>query len=145
MLLVLVAGMFARSASAQSAPAPEENPTQKQHQEKGQAAVAPAVNQAIDRIIARERQEIVNIRRYNPIIETYIQDVTPEGKAGTVPVHDHYFLGQAELSKGVVENPLINKNKKKHDAVSPISHLSGMFGSSYVPEGFLQMVFIDAN
>jgi hypothetical protein len=145
MLLVLVAGMFARSASAQSAPAPEENPTQKQHQEKGQAAVAPAVNQAIDRIIARERQEIVNIRRYNPLIETYIQDVTPEGKVGTVPVHDHYFLGQAELSKGVVENPLINKNKKKHDAVSPISHLSGMFGSSYVPEGFLQMVFIDTN
>jgi len=144
-LLVLVAGMLGRAASAQSAQAPEENPTQEQHQGKGEAAVAPAVNQAIDRIIARERQEIVNIRRYNPIIETYIQDVTPEGKAGTVPVHDHYFLGQAELSKGVVENPLINKNKKKHDAVSPISHLSGMFGSSYVPEGFLQMVFIDSN
>ena len=144
-LLVFLAGMLARAASAQSAQAPEENATRQHHQGKNEAAVAPAVNEAIDRIIARERQEIVNIRRYNPIIETYIQDVTPEGKAGTVPVHDHYFLGQAELSKGVVENPLINKNKKRHDAVSPISHLSGMFGSSYVPEGFLQMVFIDTN
>ena len=66
------------------------------------AADAPVttVNQAIDRIIAREHDEIATIRRYNPIIETYIQDMKPDKDMGAIPVSDHYFLGQADLVEG---------------------------------------------
>src|SRR5271156_7160413 len=64
----------------------------------GSSADVPVttVNQAVDRIIAREHDEIAAIRRYSPIIETYIQDMRPDKDMGSIPVRDHYFLGQAD-------------------------------------------------
>jgi len=145
---VFLVSVLAWTVFAQNPAESNQASVETKSQEAAQAPVPPAsrsLSQEVDLIIAREHQEISIIRRYKPIIETYIQDVTPDSRAGTLPVHDHYFLGQADLSKGIVENPMINKNKKKRDAISPVSHLSGMFGSSYVPEGFLQMVYIDKN
>ncbi|MGB0034177.1 MAG: hypothetical protein WBP79_01730 [Candidatus Acidiferrales bacterium] len=103
------------------------------------------VNQAIDRMIAREHDEIATIRRFNPIIETYIQDMKPDKDMGVVPIRDHYFLGQAELSKGIVNRSMLSKKKGKLDAFNPLTHLGGIFTSEYVPEGFLQMIYIDTN
>ena len=62
------------------------------------------VDQAIDRIIAREHDEIATIRRFSPIIETYIQEMKSDKDMGAIPVKDHYFLGQADLSKGIVDH-----------------------------------------
>jgi hypothetical protein len=142
-LTLILGGALAGVAAAQ-------NPTQTADQtqpQTGSSTVGPVttVDQAIDRVIAREHDEIATIRRYNPIIETYIQDMKPDKEMGAVPVKDHYFLGQAELAKGVVDNSMLSKRKGKMDAFNPISHLSGLFTSSYVPEGFLQMIYIDTN
>ena len=101
------------------------------------------VNQAIDRMIAREHDENATIRRYNPIIETYIQDMKPDANLGSIPVKDHYFLGQANLSKGVVDTSMLDKKKGKMAELNPLSHVSEYFTSSYVPEGFLQMIYLD--
>jgi hypothetical protein len=145
-LCAFVVSTFAGTAVFPERARADQTPAQATSEATNQAsATARSVEQIIDLIIAREHQEISIIRRYKPIIETYIQDVSPDRKEEAVPVHDHYFLGQADLSKGVVDRTMIDKNKKKHDAISPVSHLSGMFGSSYVPEGFLQMVYIDTN
>ncbi|MGH9711688.1 MAG: hypothetical protein ACRD5M_00080 [Candidatus Acidiferrales bacterium] len=143
LVTLFFAGALAGAASAQ-------NPTQTADQTQPQvgnsmAGPVTTVDQAIDRLIAREHDEIATIRRYNPIIETYIQDMKPDRDMGAVPVKDHYFLGQAELAKGVVDNSMLSKRKSKADAFNPISHLSGLFTSSYVPEGFLQMIYIDTN
>ena len=70
------------------------------------------VNQAIDRIVTREREEVAAIRRYSPIIETYLQDMKPDAEMGIVPVRDHYFLGQAELSKGIADTWTLDKRKR---------------------------------
>src|SRR5208282_633892 len=105
---------------------------------------AVTVNEAIDRIIAREHDENATIRRYNPIIETYIQDMKPDKDLGAIPVKDHYFLGQANLAKGVVDNSMLSKKRGKLDEFNPLSHI-GFFESSYVPEGFLQMIYLDTN
>jgi hypothetical protein len=142
MPLILV-GALAGVASAQ-------NPTQTADQTQPQVGTSTAgpvttVDQAIDRLIAREHDEIATIRRYNPIIETYIQDMKPDKDMGAIPVKDHYFLGQAELAKGVVDNSMLSKRKGKFDAFNPISHLGGLFSSSFVPEGFLQMIYLDTN
>jgi hypothetical protein len=101
------------------------------------------VNQAIDRMIAREHDENATIRRYNPIIETYVQDMKPDKDMGAIPVRDHYFLGQANLAKGVVDNSMLDKKKGKMAELNPLSHVSGFFTSSYIPEGFLQMIYLD--
>jgi len=143
MLGVILVGALAGAAAAQSQ-------TQTADQTQPQVGTSPGVpvttvDQAIDRVIAREHDELATIRRYNPIIETYIQDMKPDKDMGSIPVKDHYFLGQADLAKGVVDNSMLTRKKGKLDAFNPISHLGGMFTSSYVPEGFLQMIYLDTN
>jgi hypothetical protein len=126
---ITLAGILAGSAAAQSS----------------SSSSVTTVGQAIDQIVAREHDEIAVIHRYSPIVETYIQDMKPDAEMGIVPVKDHYFLGQAELSnsKGVTDTSLLdNKKKTKGEEFNPFAHLEG---SKYVPEGFLQMIYVDPN
>ena len=139
-LSLTLMGAAAGAVSAQTQPV-----NQTQPQSNSAASPVVTVDQAIDRIIAREREEIATIRRFSPIIETYIQEMKSDKEMGAVPVKDHYFLGQADLSKGIVDHSMLTARKGKFDAVNPLVHMSGMFTSSYVPEGFLQMIYIDTS
>ncbi len=141
-LSMIFVGALAGAAAAQTQTADQ---TQPRADNPSTLAPVTTANQAIDRIIAREHDEIATIRRYSPIIETYIQDMRPDKDMGAVPVRDHYFLGQADLSRGVVDNSMISAKKGKLDQLNPIAHLGGYFTSSYVPDGFLQMIYIDMN
>ncbi|HTR46517.1 MAG TPA: hypothetical protein VMM16_03910 [Verrucomicrobiae bacterium] len=137
----ILVGALAGAAGAQT-----QNVDQTQPQAgSSTAGTVTTVNEAIDRIVAREHDENATIRRFNPIIETYIQDMKPDKDMGAVPVRDHYFLGQANLAQGVVDNSMLSKKKGKFDALNPISHVADFFSSSYVPEGFLQMIYLDTN
>jgi hypothetical protein len=140
-LTILLAGGLTGVASAQST----QTADQTQPQVGATGAPVTTVDQAIDRVIAREREEIATIRRFNPVIETYIQDMKPDKDMGAVPVKDHYFLGQADLSKGVLDRSMLETKKGKMAAFNPIAHLGSMFSSSYIPDGFLQMIYIDTN
>lgn len=136
---IALASVFGGAATAQMQTA-DRNQAQAASSTVGPIAT---VDQAIDRVIARERDEVASIRRYSPIVETYIQDMKADPAMGILPVKDHYFLGQAELSKGINDDSLLEKKKKGIGAFNPFAHLEE--GSSRVPEGFLQMVYIDAN
>jgi hypothetical protein len=137
---IILLGALAGVAGAQTRQTADQ--TQPQPGNSIDSAVT-TVNQAIDRMIAREHDENATIRRYNPIIETYIQDMKPDANLGSIPVKDHYFLGQANLSKGVVDTSMLDKKKGKMAELNPLSHVSDYFTSSYVPEGFLQMIYLD--
>src|ERR1022692_4620709 len=138
-LSIILLGALAGTSGAQTQTADQ---TQPQPGNSTSSSVT-TVNQAIDRMIAREHDENATIRRYNPIIETYIQDMKPDKDMGAIPVKDHYFLGQANLSKGVVDNSMLDKKKGKMAEFNPLSHVSDYFTTSYVPEGFLQMIYLD--
>ena len=140
-VMLTLMGVVAGAAAAQSQPA---NQTQPQSSSVAAGPVV-TVDQAIDRITAREREQVATFRRFSPIIETYIQEMKSDKDMGAIPVKDHYFLGQADLSKGIVDHSMLGARKGKFDAVNPIVHMSGMFTSSYVPEGFLQMIYVDTN
>jgi hypothetical protein len=143
LLALFLAGAFAGAAGAQQTQTADETQPQ-----AGNSTASPVttVNQAIDRVIAREHDENATIRRYNPIIETYIQDMKPDPQMGFIPVRDHYFLGQAILSKGVVDQSMLEgKGRHKMDEFNPLYHLGGFFESSYIPAGFLQMIYLDTS
>jgi hypothetical protein len=126
---IALAGILASSVAAQSS----------------SSSSVTTVGQAIDQIVAREHDEVAVIRRYTPIVETYIQDMKPDAEMGIIPVKDHYFLGQAELSnsKGATDTSLLDSKKKsKGEEFNPFAHLEG---SKYVPEGFIQMIYVDPN
>jgi hypothetical protein len=138
--LILV-GVLVASATAQA-----QAVDQAQSASGSTSGQVTTVNQAIDRIIAREHDEVATIRHYTPIVETYIQDMKPDADMGAVPVKDHYYLGQANLATGVIDNSMLaNKTGGKLDEFNPLAHLSGYFTSDYVPAGFLQMIYVDPN
>src|SRR5580658_11020597 len=136
-IAVVSAGIFASAAAAQTQTA---NSVPLQTGASSVRAVTTA-DQAIDLMIAREHDEVSVIRQYSPIVETYVQDMKPDAEMGIVPVRDHYFLGQAELAKGIMDDSMLNKKKSRVSGFNPFSHLEG--SSSAVPHGFMQMIFID--
>jgi hypothetical protein len=139
-IAVVSAGIFVGAAAAQvQTQAQTQNQTANRAPQ--QTATVNTADQAIDLIIAREHDEISVIRQYNPIVETYVQDMKPDAEMGIVPVKDHYFLGQADWSKGINDDSMLEKKKSKVSGFNPFSHLEG--SSSAVPHGFMQMIFID--
>jgi len=113
--------------------------------QEGAAIAAPVktIDQATDRVIAREHDEVATIQRFSPVIETYVQDMKPDKNMGAIPVGDHYYLGQAELASGIVDHSMLVSKNGMLSAINPISHLSSFFSSSYAPEVFLRMIYVD--
>jgi len=65
------------------------------------------VRSAVDRIIQQEAQTAKIMRGYSPRIETYIQEERPDPQFGSVPVKDHYFLGQVDFRYQLNEHSFI--------------------------------------
>ena len=125
-------------------PSDSQNQSQVQNQNQNENQNQPsAINQVIDRIVAREQQEITTLRQYTPLIETYIQDMRQDNQLGSVPEKDYYFLGTAYLNRGVVERSLLHGKEGKIQKLNVFPKIGGWFTSGYVPEGFLQMIYID--
>jgi hypothetical protein len=89
-----------------------------------------------DKIASREWDEMRFIRQYSPMVETYIQTMRQDKKFGEVPEGDKYFLGRADFSRGVDVVSLngARSNKKRFFSAT-----------EYLPEGFLQMIFVDTD
>ncbi len=114
-------------------------------QEATQSQSQPStLNQVLDRVAQREQQEVKTLRQYSPLVETYIQDMRPDKEMGFVPERDHYYLGVADLSKGVLEHSMVDKkNKGFKSKLNIFSALTNKFSSGYIPEGFVEMMFVD--
>jgi hypothetical protein len=102
----------------------------------------PPLTEVVDKIVAQEQVEVQSLRQYSPIVETYIQILRPNKDLGAVPNGDKYFLGRAELAKGVELEPLISGTHTKHNM---IGGLGSMFSMEFLPRGFLQMIYLDTN
>jgi Peptidase family M48 len=101
-----------------------------------------AIDRLVDRITARERQEVQDVREYRPLIETYVQDIRLDRNLGFVPIKDHYFIGIANLAEGVVLHSMEGKAEPKK-RLNPINLLAAAVSPRYIPAGFLEMIFID--
>ena len=135
------------------APAPQtqQNPTAQRGSQTAAGDAAPAQiairpqqpltpEAVLDRIIAQEQAEVGLVRQYSPLVETYIQYVRPNKTTGAAPDGDKYFLGRAELSRGVDLMPLDKDAGLKHKVLGSWSEF---FTSAFMPRGFLQMIFLD--
>lgn len=129
-VLTLVATLMSWTAGAQSS-----QPTPTAATPQATSTTAPAtVEQIIDRVIAQEQIEVGTIRRFSPIVETYLQEVRLDKDSGTVPRHDAIFLGQAALSKGVEDDSMFPESAEP---------MKGFITGGYNATGFLRMIYID--
>jgi hypothetical protein len=113
------------------------------------AAAAPAdqprtMDDVMDRVITNESRLNSQLRQYSPLVETYIQNLKPDKDLGYTPAGDKYFLGRADFSKGVQLVSLTDTQNKGKKVFTSIGNFFS-FAMQFLPDGFLQMIFIDTN
>src|SRR6266478_4233389 len=127
-LVLVLSGMGSKAAAA--APRPADQPR--------------TMEEVVDRVIVNENHLNQEIRKYAPLVETYIQNQKPDKDLGFVPAGDKYFLGRADFSKGVNLVSLTDAGAKGKKILTGIGNFFS-FAMQYLPDGFLQMIFIDTN
>ena len=105
---------------------------------------ARTMSDVVDRVITNENRANQQIKQYTPLVETYIQNLKPDKDLGYTPAGDKYFLGRADFSKGVSLVSLTDINGKGKKIFGSIGNFFS-FAMQFLPDGFLQMIFIDTN
>src|SRR5258708_4372454 len=126
--VLILSGLGAIAATA--APAPADQPR--------------TMSDVSDRVITNENRANQQIKQYSPLVETYIQNLKPDKELGYTPAGDKYFLGRADFSKGVALVSLTDTNSKGKKIFGSIGNFFS-FALQFLPDGFLQMIFIDTN
>ncbi len=103
----------------------------------------PTQVDVLDKIIAQEQAEMESLRKYSPLVETYIQIRRQDRHVGVAPGGDKYFLGRAMLAKGVELEPLAHDTRTGHNGL--MSSFVNFFSMEFLPRGFLQMIYLDMN
>src|SRR5882762_1440529 len=111
---------------------------------KPPADQARTMSDVIDRVITNENRASQQIKQYSQLVETYIQNLKPDKELGYAPAGDKYFLGRADFSTGVALISLTDTNSKGKKIFGSIGNFFS-FALQFVPDGFLQMIFIDTN
>jgi len=102
-------------------------------------------SELVDKIVRQEQAEVQLLRQYSPLVETYIQNIRPDKQLGAVPDGDKYFLGRAELAKGVELEPLGPMERDAGLKHKVFGGWASFFSTEFVPRGFLQMIYLDMN
>ncbi|MCL6565444.1 MAG: M48 family metalloprotease [Acidobacteriia bacterium] len=104
-----------------------------------------ALEQVIDRIVVREAELVKALREYQPLVETYLQDLRPDAERGMVVHRDYYFLGKADLRQGLVLLPMTEAKPGgwSRALLAPFRAIGGWFSADYEPGGFLRKIFVD--
>ncbi len=100
-------------------------------------------DQTVDRVVARERGFVVTMKRMHPLAETYIQNLHENNDRNVEPVSDQYFLGRLDLNDGIRDATFQKQHQGfMHHVVNPFS---SALEFKYLPQGFAQMVILDAD
>jgi hypothetical protein len=105
-----------------------------------------ALDIVVSKVTSREKQEMEMIRKHSPLVETYIQKVrVTENDGSWIPDGDHYFIGRAEFSKGLDLKPIPSPSDDSvRHMFASLTRLFD-FGTEFLPQGFLQMIYPDSN
>jgi hypothetical protein len=132
------------SGSASAAPAAAVQPVSGT---PGIALAKPAtrtpvsVDQVVDQVIEREHALMNYLKDRKPLVETYLQNLTPDTKLGAAPKEDHYFLARLDLGESVDRRDYLSKQPHFQDML--MGGFSRLFRIQYQPIGFSWMMFVD--
>lgn len=114
----------------------------------------PKFDLVVDKISTRELLFVKNLKDYNPMVETYIQNMRPDKDLGSVPVSDQYFLGRVKLQAGVEDMNFLPQEQPQPSSLQKIFSSMKLTrakrsdkkpqAGGYLSDGFAQMIIIDA-
>jgi hypothetical protein len=102
------------------------------------------MEEVVKRVVDNENHMYGRMKQYSPLVETYIQNLKPDKELGEIPAGDRYFLGKADFSKTVNLVSLTDTNSKGKKIFAGIGNFFS-FAMQFLPDGFLQMIFIDTS
>jgi hypothetical protein len=100
-----------------------------------------SVDQVVDQIIEREHALIGFLKNRTPLVETYLQNLTPDTKLGAAPKEDHYFLGRLDMGEAIDRRDYLMKQTSFQKNL--MGGVTKLFRIQYQPMGFSWMVFAD--
>jgi hypothetical protein len=101
----------------------------------------PAKDPSVDAVFAQEKKLSDTMRKFSPIVETYIQNFKPDEELGAVPESDQYFLGRLVLNKKLVRKGMDKQNASFFSRT--LDRLDSFYKLHYVPLGFTQLVLLN--
>jgi hypothetical protein len=105
------------------------------------SVVQSTFDQVVDRATEREKATLQELRKYSPVVETYIQNMRRDNDLGFVPEKDTYFLGRMDMSNGTRRNLSFMKQPGRMRAFA--DKLTAFYSMKYLPLGFMQMIVMD--
>jgi hypothetical protein len=109
-----------------------------------------AITQIVDRIAAKEAENLKVLKTYAPMAETYVQTFKSDRDLGRVPADDHYFLGRVSFKNGLQNDNYLSDQDRDQEPVGFLhrwSRRTTEFGVhhrvGWVPVGFAQMAILD--
>ena len=111
-------------------------------------ALTPEQSSLVQKAIAAEKITIKSIQQHSPLVQTYIQNMKGDTKLYAVPVSDQYMLQRVDFAKGFYgKSYSAEGGGQKHGmfkgSAEALLGLTKAFGVQFVPDGFLDMMFID--
>jgi hypothetical protein len=100
-----------------------------------------SVDQVVDRFIEREHALITFLKSRTPLVETYLQNLSPDTKLGAAPKEDHYFLGRLDMAESIDRRDYLTKQASFQKNL--MGGVTKLFRIQYQPMGFSWMVFAD--
>jgi hypothetical protein len=116
------------------------------------AALTPEQNALIKKAIAAEKITIKGIQQKSPLVQTYIQNMKGDTKLYAVPVSDQYMLQRVDFGKTFYGKSYSagEASEANHGMFKGSLAAMGLLSKSllpgnvrYMPDGFLEMMFID--
>lgn len=114
-------------------------------------ALTPEQNALVKKAIAAEKLTIKAIQQKSPLVQTYIQNMRGDAKLYAVPVSDQYMLQRVDFGKTFYGKSYSGGGSEQaHGMFRGSLAAMGLLSKSllpgnirYMPDGFLEMMFID--
>jgi hypothetical protein len=152
--VLLAASVISTAAFAQADAAAQQPPI-------AQSAASTALDQVVDKVAAREAEYVKTMRKYTPLVETYLQEMQPDQVLGEVPKNDWYHLSRLSLADQKID--VLNFAGKDDLSSQEKEHKGGVFSRTadrmgnaltlgklnrgprygYMANGFDSMVLVD--
>src|SRR5256885_4674282 len=108
------------------------------------AAPAPTtMDQVVNLFIQREHGLIKMLAARNPVVETYLQNLTSDPQLGPVPSGDHYFLGRLDMGETIDRKDYLKDEEKGGMQSRLLGGFQKLYKVQYQPMGFSWMVYAD--
>jgi peptidase M48-like protein len=105
------------------------------------SVVLSSFDQVVDRATEREKATLQELRKYSPVVETYIQNMRPDNDLAFVPEKDTYFLGRMDMSNGARRSRSFMNQPGLMRGFA--DKLTAFYSMKYLPLGFMQMIVMD--